>query len=192
VITTRIPARPTPPAKPATVLPFTMRDIVVFLSTTFQITPIESGPDYAKFIYMEDWAGSGEEIMRIAVAARDEQLRVAFTFHEFNAMPLRGGIHRKPALYNSRKRAALRFDLPHEHGWKQIGRFHARAGSAEYERARKPASICGEPSSRLTSVRCPPGFVAFRGARFSSSERQTAQGFALNENRRLQQQAPRP
>ena len=130
MITTRIPARPTPPAKPAAVLPFTMRDIVVFLSTTFQITPIESGPDYAKFIYTEDWAGSGEEIMRIAVAARDEQLRVAFTLREFNAMHYVAEFIESPlfTIAESEQLYALIYAPGREHGWKQIGRFHAHAG----------------------------------------------------------------
>ena len=53
LITTRDPALSTPSAKPAMTLPFSMRQVVVFLSDNFQIQPLESRANYARFRYLE-------------------------------------------------------------------------------------------------------------------------------------------
>jgi len=133
-ITTSIPARPTPPGKPAKALPFSMQDVVVFLSGNFQMQPVESGPDYAKFIYAErQHGGTSDEIMRIAVRSREEQLQVAFTFREFNAMHyvaefIEGPLFTRP---ESEQLYALLYAPNRLRAWQKVGRFRARAALIE-------------------------------------------------------------
>ena len=74
------------PTQPVATLPFTIRNVVVFLSTNLKIAPVESRAEYAMFIYTERLDGTGEEIMRITVSARSGHLRVAFTFREMSTM----------------------------------------------------------------------------------------------------------
>ncbi len=130
VITTRVPARPMPPAQPAKNLPFSMRDVVVFLSGNFQMQPVESGPDYAKFIYAErQLDGTTAEIMRIAVRSREEQIRVAFTFREFNVMHyvaefIEGPLFTRP---ESEQLYGLLYAPNGQRTWQKVGRFQARA-----------------------------------------------------------------
>lgn len=134
VITTSIPARPTLPVKPAKTLPFSMQDVVMSLSATFRTQPTESGSDFAKFIYADQQLdGTSEEIMRIAVRESGEQIRVAFTFREFNAMHyvaefIEGPLFTRP---ESEELYGLLYARGREHGWQKVGRFHARASITE-------------------------------------------------------------
>lgn len=134
VIMTRVPAQPTPSAKPAKTLPFSMRDVVVFLSGNFQMQPVESGPDCAKFIYADrELDGTSAEIMRIAVRSRAEQLEVAFTFREFNAMHYVAEFIEGPLF--TRSESEHLYGLLHapnrQRVWQKVGRFHAKSALLE-------------------------------------------------------------
>src|ERR1043165_9603231 len=126
VITTSIPTRPTLPAKPAKTLPFSMQEVVVTLSTTFRTQPTESGSDFAKFICADQQPdGTSEQVMRIAVRERGEQIRVAFTFREFNAMHYVAEFIEGPLF--TRPESEQLYGLLHTpnrvRSWQQVGRF---------------------------------------------------------------------
>lgn len=131
VVTTSVPARPMPPARPITGLPFAMRDVVVFLTGNFQLQPVESGPDFAKFIYAEPPRdGTSAEIMRIAVRERAEQIQAVFTFREFNAMHYVAEFIESPLFTRSESEQiyGLLYTPKQVRSWQKVGRFYARAG----------------------------------------------------------------
>jgi hypothetical protein len=134
VVMTRVPARPTPPAKPAKVLPFTMEDVVVFLSGNFQMQAVEHGADYARFIYTDRRRdGTSEEIMQISVRFHAERLQVAFRFREFNAMHYVAEFIEAPLFTRaeSEQLYALLYAPNRQRAWQKVGRFHARAALLE-------------------------------------------------------------
>ena len=120
--------RPISPTQPIATLPFTMRDVIVFLSTNFKIAPVESRPDSAMFIYTERLNGTGEEIMRIMVSARSGHLRVAFAFREMNTMHYVAEFIESP-LFTSSESEQLYALLYSSNGpsWQPLQRFSARA-----------------------------------------------------------------
>lgn len=127
LMTDAIPAQPIP-AQPLGVLPFTMQDVVLFLSTNFEITPVESSPGFARFIYTERADGTGDEIMNITVDARSGDLNVAFTFREWIAMHYVAEFIECP-LFTRAESEQLYALLYSSDGarWEPLGRFKARA-----------------------------------------------------------------
>jgi hypothetical protein len=118
-----------PPAKVST-LPFSMEDIVMFLSGNFQMLPVKRQPDHVEFVYSEPRAdGTLEEIMRIAVSTHGEEVRVKFSFQEFNAMHYVGELIESPFFTRaeSEQLYALLYAPDEKRTWQQVGRFQARA-----------------------------------------------------------------
>jgi hypothetical protein len=110
-------------------LPFSLQDFVLFASENFNVQPIESGSDYARFIYSER-ARDGEdvEIMRIMIRAREAYLQVAFSFREFNVMHYVAEFMEGPFFTRaeSEQLYALLYEPSARHTWKPVGRFQAR------------------------------------------------------------------
>ena len=125
-------------AAPAKTLPFTMDDVVAFLSRNFEIEAVSLGSDYAEFIYTVPQADfSALEIMRISVRARSEQVQVAFTFREFNAMHyvaefIEGRLFTRS---ESEKLYGLLSAPDSRRTWHKVGRFDARAALIEVPEA---------------------------------------------------------
>lgn len=119
---------PISPTQPVATLPFTIRNVVVFLSTNLKIAPVESRAEYAMFICTERLDGTGEEIMRITVSARSGHLRVAFTFREMSTMQCVAEFIESP-LFTSSESEQLYAMLYSSNGprWQPLERFLARA-----------------------------------------------------------------